>query len=212
MVYVPAGVPTGIAICPVVVLTVGTGPPFMATAGVTTVKFTWPIVTGTPFKVSGPFPLEVNTLPALGFPVVPFPPEMVSFTALITGAGHVIVTIAVSQFVGAAFSQIWYVMVYVPAGVPAGTEICPVAGLTLGTGPPLIEAAGVTTVRFTWLIVTATPPNVSGPLPFEVNTLPTFVFPVVPLIDPMLSLIASINLHFEMVKGKEHPVVFGGNA
>ena len=48
-----------------------------------------------------------------------------SLTASITGATTVIVTVAVSQFVGLAISQIWYVMVYGPAGVPGITSTLP---------------------------------------------------------------------------------------
>ena len=46
------------------------------------------------------------------------------------------VTVVVLQFVGFSCSQIVYVIVYTPAGVPAGTSTRPVAGFSTGTGPP----------------------------------------------------------------------------
>ena len=47
--------------------------------------FTWAIAAGLPFKVSLPFPLLFRTFPALGLPVVPLPPAIVSSWAMITG-------------------------------------------------------------------------------------------------------------------------------
>ena len=48
-------------------------------------------------------------------------------------------------------------MVYVPAGVPAGTLTTPEAGSIIGTGPPLMEVAGVVTVPVTRDGSTTTP-------------------------------------------------------
>ena len=53
--------------------------------------------------------------------------------------------IAVSQLVARfKFSQIWYVIVYVPAGVPAGTDTTPVVVFKVGTKAP--GEAGVAAV------------------------------------------------------------------
>jgi hypothetical protein len=52
-------------------------------------------------------------------------------------------------------------MVYAPAGVPAGTLTVPVAGSSVGTGPPPIGVAGVTTVPAMSAGFTATPLSVS---------------------------------------------------
>ena len=94
-------------IWPVVTSITGTNPPFIGVAGVVTVKFTWFIATGLPFKVSAPFPLFDRTFPALVFPFKPFPPAIISSWAMITDLVTVTVTIAVSQFVKLPTSHIW---------------------------------------------------------------------------------------------------------
>ena len=74
----------------------------------------------------------------------------VLLTATIAGVVTIIVTVAGSQFAsGFNFSHKLYTIVYVPAGVPAGTETCPVNGSKIGTGFPFIGVAGVVTVIVT---------------------------------------------------------------
>ena len=145
-----------------------------------------------PFKVSAPLPLLFNTLPALGLPVVPLPPAIASSWAIIAGGVTVTVTVAGSQLVGFNFSHKLYTIVYVPAGVPAGTETCPVNGSITGTGFPFIGVAGVVTVILTWEIRAWTPFKVSEPLPLLLNTFPIFGFPVVPLPPERASFWATI--------------------
>ena len=104
---------------------------------------------GLPFKVSGPEPLSGRTVPTEGLPVAPLVEGNKSFCATIGAAPTGIVTIAVSQSDGFEALQILYVIVYVPAGVPAGITTLPVAKSIEGTDPPLIEVAGVIMVKLT---------------------------------------------------------------
>ncbi len=74
-----------------------------------------------------------------------------SATASIAAAVTVIVEVAVSQFVGFNTSQIEYVTVYVPAGVPAATVIVPLAFNVkpVGTVTPVnVISDGITTAPF----------------------------------------------------------------
>ena len=97
--YVPAGVPLGTEIKPVVVFKVGKTP--VVPAGVTTViVIAVRLISGLPFKVSGPEPLAGSTLPKLAFPVAPLVEGIKSFCATIAAAVTGTVTIAVSQFKG----------------------------------------------------------------------------------------------------------------
>ncbi len=90
---------------------------------------------------------------------------------MITGGTTVTTAFAVSQFVGFNTSQIEYVTVYVPAGVPAATVIVPLAFNVKPVGT-------VTPVKVTSDGLTTTPFNVSF-----VNT-EAVVAPVYPLIGP----------------------------
>ena len=147
IVYVPAGVPAGTDTTPVVVFKVGTKAPGEAgVAGVTTViVISERFNNGLPFKVSGPEPLSGSTFPTEGLPVAPLVEGNKSFCATIGATPTGIVMIAVSQLVARfKFSQIWYVIVYVPAGVPAGTDTTPVVVFKVGTKAP--GEAGVAAV------------------------------------------------------------------
>ena len=79
-------------------------------------------------------------------------------------------------------------MVYVPAGVPAGTETLPVVGFSVGTGAPPIDVAGVVTVVFTFAGTTATPFNMS-----LASALTTDGLPVAPFTFAGVSLVATIG-------------------
>ena len=70
-------------------------------------------------------------------------------------------------------------MVYVPAGVPAGTATTPVAGFSAGTGPPPIDVAGVLTAS----VALPVAPTVAGePLTVSLlRALPAVGLPVAPL-------------------------------
>ena len=128
-------------------------------------------------------------------------------TANIAGAVTVIVTVAGSQFVvGFTFSHKLYSIVYVPAGVPIGTETWPVAVSIDGTAPPPIEVAGVVTVMFTWVITAGEPFKVSAPLPLLFKIFPALGFPVVPLPPLSASFWAMIAGHLVIVNGKLHPL------
>ena len=97
-----------------------------------------------------------------------------------------------------------YAIVYVPAGVPAGTETCPVAVSIDGTGAPPIEVAGVVTVILTWVIVAWTPFKVSAPLSLLFKIFPIFGLLVVPSPPAKASSWAIIIGHLEIVNGKLH--------
>ena len=80
-------------------------------------------------------------------------------------------------------------IVYVPAGVPAGTSTSPVVGLSVGTGSPgLFGVAGVTTLKVALLVVAGAPFSVSPS-----NAFVTAVAPVAPLIPAALSFVATIT-------------------
>jgi hypothetical protein len=87
-----------------------------------------------------------------------------SFTASIGAAVTVTVTSAGSQFVGFTISQISYVIVYVPAGVPAATVTAPVAGFKVTFG------SGTSTLIVTVASVAGAPFKVSLPLPLFAST------------------------------------------
>jgi len=75
----------------------------------------------------------------------------VSATASIGAAVTVTTAFAVSQFVGFNTSQIVYVTVYVPAGVPGATVIVPLAFNVkpVGTVTPVkVTSDGITTAPF----------------------------------------------------------------
>ena len=80
-------------------------------------------------------------------------------------------------------------MLYVPAGVPAGTEIRPVAGFSVGTGAPgLAGVAGVNTDTSTFAKVTGAPFSVSPS-----STFSTSAAPVAPFTPATLSGSATIG-------------------
>ena len=95
---------------------------------------------------------------------------------------------------------------YEPAGVPAGTETCPVATSIDGTGLVPIGVAGDKIVMVTCEISAWLPFKVSIPLPLLFNTFPALVFPVVPLPPANASFWAMITGHLATVKGKLHPL------
>ena len=80
------------------------------------------------------------------------------------------------QFVGLSCSQIWYVTVCVPAGVPGATFTAPVAGFSVTFGFVV-----VTCVRFTVANVTGTPFSVSLTRTFGTAVPPEAPFATVPV-------------------------------
>ena len=107
-----------------------------------------------------------------------------------------IIIVAGSQLVGFNFSQIVYTIVYVPAGVPAGTDTTPVVVFRVGTGAPSIEVAAVVTAIFTLVTVACAPFKVSIPLPLFARALPALAFPLVPLEAARVSSCATIAALF----------------
>ena len=127
-------------------------------------------------------------------PVNPFTEVPASSLATIAAAVTGIVTYAKSQLLGFNIWQIWYLIVYVPAGVPIGTDTTPVDVLRVGTNPPPIGVAGLITVIVTRArLANGVPFKVSGPLPLVDNTLPRFVFPTKPLVEGIVSSWATIG-------------------
>ena len=80
------------------------------------------------------------------------------------------------QFVGLSCSQIWYVTVYVPAGVPGATTTSPVAGFSVTFG--FVVAVCVST---TVASVAGAPFSVSFTSTFGTATPPAAPFATVPL-------------------------------
>ena len=87
-------------------------------------------------------------------------------TASITAAVTVTDTFACEQLVGFIFSQIWYVKVYVPAGVPAATT-------TLVPDKVIPALVDDTNVVVTCAGLTAIPLSKSLPKTFEKEVPPT---------------------------------------
>ena len=114
------------------------------------------------------------------------------FSNLMEGTYTGIIIVAGSQLVGFNFSQIVYTIVYVPAGVPAGTDTTPVVVFRVGTGAPPIEVATVVTAIFTLVTVAWAPLRVSIPLPLSSKTLPIFALPIIPLEEARVSSCATI--------------------
>ena len=84
-------------------------------------------------------------------------------------------------------------IVYVPAGVPTGTDTTPVVVLRVGTNPPLIGVAGVVTVIVTRArFANGVPFKVSGPFPLLGNTFPRLAFPTIPIVEGIVSSLATI--------------------
>ena len=105
------------------------------------------------------------------------PPLKLSLLATIGVANTVTVTVfVVSQFVGLSVSHIVYGMVYVPAGVPAGTFTLPVLvvkiGIIVGNAPPLYVMVPGPFDKVVVPVVAGTPFKVS-----LLNTLPAVALP-----------------------------------
>lgn len=120
----------------------------------------------------------VSTLPGLVFGANEVPPLKLSLLATIGVGNTVTVTVfVVSQFVGLSVSHRVYGMVYVPAGVPAGTLTLPVAAVNTGRGDvsaaPGTCAAVPTAEICVVVVVAGTPFKVS-----LLNTLPALALPV----------------------------------
>jgi hypothetical protein len=101
MLYVPAGVPGATVTRPVVGLSVGTGPPLIATAGVVTVTVVVSAVTATLFRMS-----LVNTPIPVTPPVEPLMLGKVSGANVKLPAKTLTVTVVETQLVGFSRSQI----------------------------------------------------------------------------------------------------------
>ena len=170
----------------------GTGAPGVAgVAGVTTAKVALAVVAGAPLIKS-----PAKAVPALGLPLRPLLEANTSAVATMGAAPTVMVAVVVAQFVGLSFSHSLYGMVYVPAGVPGGTETMPVAGSSAGTGCPAATPAGKTIGPLGAKIALPVAPKVGGVMPLTVSlvsTLPALVLPVAPLATVTVSGVAIIG-------------------
>ena len=131
-----------------------------------------PLVTGTRVMSAGftATPLSVSLVRTLTTPVPPARPftgPAASLTASSAVAPTVMVAVAVLQLVGFRISQISYVTVYVPDGVPGATLTSPVAGFSVTFGLVVLTCVSVTvasvagsplSVSLTRTFGTATPP------------------------------------------------------
>ena len=141
----------GTVILPVWVSSVGVAVPgAFGVAGVTTPIVTvWVVVVAVPI-----WSLSITDLV-----LVPVVKVKVSGDAVIVGVATVTTAVALLQLPGFNFSQIWYTIVYVPAGVLLGTVILPVWVSSVGVAVPgAFGVAGVTTPMVTvWVVVVAVP-------------------------------------------------------